>query len=221
VATWNSQSVDARVTVAGTEASYGFVGWLPNYNRTNGHSGGDLGVYHRFTGDYGHATGGLDYQIEFFLGGETFSTPVSLPAFRLLLYDLDGESTQSESIRVFLGDGLAGYRLGPTSGITASSNPGSWLFSGPQVNHGEDSPDGGVLLYFDDTSLVRFQSRTTTTTSASSTWGLFTGIDGNASLVGAGESSFGTYIAVPEARASGLLAALVLLRRRRSAPRRA
>ena len=219
VATWNGHGVDARLTVTSTSGSYGFVGWLPNYNKAAGQPEGDLGFYHRFTGNYGQATGGTDFTLQFFEGGETFATPVTLPAIRLLLYDVDGEATQSEQIRLFLGDGLSGYRLGPVSDIVATPEGGSMVFRGPGHNHHEDNADGGLIAYYLNASTVHFQMRTTTTESPEPTWGLFTAIDGDASLVAGRESTYGSLVSVPEPAAPWLLGVGILFRRRREGQR--
>lgn len=219
VAILGTMAVDARVSLTATAGSYELVGWLPNYDTIAGEPAGDLGVYHRFTGDYAAPAGGISFRIDFFEGGGQFLVPVALPAFRLLFYDHDGEPTQSEAIRTYLGDGFIGYQLYQGSGITAVDEGGSFRFNAGGLNQPEAGPEGGLLAYYQNTGSVSIDMLTTSSATPFPNYGVFVAIDGDLSLTGGSTDPFAPYVPVPEPSAAVLLAAaggLACRRRRRS-----
>ena len=103
--------VDLRISVTGVSPGYVFNNSIPDYRSNSvGEPNGDLGYVYSHNGG-ASATGGITYTLEFFEGGGTFTTPMSLPQFRMLMYDVDGESIQSESVRVFASDGFFGFQV--------------------------------------------------------------------------------------------------------------
>jgi hypothetical protein len=218
VANVDGQSIDARVSVLGIAGAYEFVGWLPHYNEANGQPANDLGVYHRFDGNYAAPTGGVAFNITFYQGGDTFTTLATLSDFRLLIYDHDGEDIQSESIRAYYDDGLVGYQLHQDSGIHTHHEQDSVRFDARGFNHSETGPEGGFIAYYKNTSSLRLDMFTTTIpTNQPWRFGIFAGIDGDLSLTGGSTAAFSPFVAVPEP-SSALLAAigasLCLVRRR-------
>jgi hypothetical protein len=219
VGTTGSTTIDARMSLVSTSGKYELVGWIPDYNQDPGQPEGDLGVYGRSTDVNGRFSGGLVWRMDFFEGGGSFTTPLTLPAFRFLIYDHDGEAQQRESLRVFLDDGFIGYQIRDDSGITAVDEGASWLFPSRGLNHSETNEDGGMILYFANTNHVLFQ------------WdienfgglppqnsGFFKAIDGDLSLTGGSTANFSTFAPVPEPSTSTLaiLSILRLLRRQRN-----
>jgi hypothetical protein len=245
VAPSSGYNIDLRVTVSDPNGDrYEYLGAFPNYKHTNGATqpNGDLGYLYEFTSgsnlSSGSAarTGGITFNMEFRVGGT--NTPFVVPSFRLLMYDVDGESSQSESVRVFRDDGFYGYRLfnldEGESGITvaeegAVSEDGafSYLFTGPGADVAEDNPRGAFVLYFENTSSIRLQmvSRTFTGSGAN---GVFSAIDGDLSLFGGDDSdldeAFHSFVPVPEPSTTMLAVAAGLVfslrgRRRANAAR--
>jgi hypothetical protein len=225
--TYNGSSVDVRVSVIGltdgetsnfrSTSTYQWVGWIPDYNGSAGNN--DLGVYYRHDGNYAQETGGIAWTLSFFEGGTDFSVPMTLPGVRFLIYDHDGEPYQSESIRAFGGDGLAGYRLHDNSGIHVHDEDGNFRFDSRGEGHPETTPDGGMILYYHDVSSVRFDWFSTSQSGlAPGNNGIFGALDGDLGLTGGSTTGFGEFIPVPEPSASLLMAAAILglaLRRRR------
>jgi hypothetical protein len=219
-------SVDVRVSFLGLTdgegssfrdtSTYQWVGWIPDYN--DSFANNDLGVYYRHDGNLAQPTGGIAWSMSFFLGGSGFSTPVELPGVRLLIYDHDGESLQSESIRAFGGDGLVGYQLHQNSGIQAHDEDGSIRFDSRGAGHPETTADGGMILYYQNTSSIRFDMFGTTFPGLPpQNSGLFAAWDGNLGVNGGGTSGFQPFVAVPEPSTAllGALAVGLLLHRRR------
>ncbi|MFT3990483.1 MAG: PEP-CTERM sorting domain-containing protein [Luteolibacter sp.] len=215
VATVNGVAVDAVVTVSGTQGAYNLVGWIPNYNNQSGANEGNLGVYSVFNGTYPDATtsavGGVTYQITFYVGGEAlladerYQTQMVLPAFRFLVYDHDGEPTQAESLTAFYAEGFRGYQIRNGSGITTESDGLSTTFHSRGSNHPETDDSGGFIAYFEDTSSISFQLTASTTHEAvgpagslGNTYGIFTALDGNLSLIDGNTVNFGAFTPVPE-----------------------
>lgn len=218
VTTQDGQSIDARVTVLGSEGSYEFVGWLPGYNSTAGQPCGDLGVYYRHTNDFTEPTGGIAYTISFYQGGGAFETAATLTDVGFLIYDHDGESGQTESIRVYESDGFSGYQIGDGSGISTLDEGGTWRFDAGNANQPETTADGGFIAYYHNTSSIRFDLFATTYPSnPTGNNGIFAAFDGDLSLLGGDPSNYGSYVAVPEPHAAALmvLAGAVLIGRRR------
>ncbi|MFO1528156.1 MAG: hypothetical protein U1F77_00150 [Kiritimatiellia bacterium] len=112
VAPGSGDNIDMRMTITGvTTPRYRYDGSLPDYSSLPGQPAGDAGVVYTYVGGANYGEGGLMCTLRFFAGGGAFTTPVVLPEFRLLMYDIDGEAVQSESIRVFTADGFASYQL--------------------------------------------------------------------------------------------------------------
>lgn len=220
VTTQNGQSIDARVTILGSQGAYEFVGWIPDYNSAAGQPDGDLGVYYRHTGSFAQPTGGIAYLMTFYVGGGTFTNQAVLSDFRLLIYDHDGEPGQSESIRAYLGNGLTGYQIRNGSNISASLADGMVAFDAGGQNLSETGPEGSFIAYYSNTSQVRFDMYGTTLPSnPAGNNGMFAAFDGDLSLTGGQTSGFGSFVAVPEPTSSTLIAAAIsagLLRRGRS-----
>jgi|GEM_PF-1956972 len=232
VATVNGTSVDAVISLVSTSGSYSLTGWIPEYN-TTGTNTGNLGVYSVFTGNYpdetSSALGGLTYQMTFYVGGalaedQLFTTEIALPSFRFLVYDHDGEPTQSEAIRAFYSDGLTGYQIRNGSGITPVTDGSSVTFDSRGSNHSETNDEGGFIAYYENTSSVTFELLASTTHGATgplgipgNTYGIFTAYDGRLSLIGGDTTNYGAIVPVPEPSAVLLCAvgAIAALSRRK------
>lgn len=218
-------AVDARVTLnwaAGNPVSpgYEFVGYIPDYNTTNG-PGDDLGVYYRSINGYDSTpyTGGISYTITFYENGSNFTTTQTLSNLRFLIYDHDGEDDQEESIRTFESDGFVGYQIGQDSEITTRNSNGIWDFDSRGANHSESNADGAFIAYYENTSSIRFDMYATTDPNLP--WGnngVFAAFDGNLSVTGGNTDGFYSYMPIPEP-STPLLAmgamALTMLRRTR------
>jgi hypothetical protein len=224
------QTIDARVSVIGTQGNYNFVGWIPDYNSASGQPDGDLGVYYRHNGWFDpedpqnplaerFSSGGMAYTITFFVGGGTFTNTAVLSEIGFLIYDFDGEQYQTENIRVHESDGFAGYQIYGGSGIQTSYGNGDWTFSAPGVNMSETGPEGSFIAYYQNTSSIRFDMfSTTSTNNPMGNNGIFAAFDGDLSLVGAGTPGYGAFVPVPEPSTPMLITfavSLVLLNRRR------
>jgi hypothetical protein len=226
---YNGSSIDVRVSVAGLidgegpgfreTSTYQWVGWLPDYNSAS--TNDDLGVYYRHDGNPLQPTGGIAWTLSFYESGSDFSTPVTLPGVRLLVYDHDGEAYQSESIRTFSDDGFAGYQLHDGSGIHVHDEDGSYRFDSRGEGHPETTADGGMILYYHNTSSVRFDLfATTSPLLPGPNNGIFAAWDGNLGLTGGTTGGFGEFVTVPEpssALLAGAAGIALLLRRARSA----
>lgn len=216
-------SVDMRVTVTGiTTPRYSFNGSLPDYSEAAGQPGGDLGFLYSYTGGAGgtgnYGEGGVTYELSFFSGGGTFTDPYAIPDFRLMIYDIDGEPSQSESVMAFTEDGLVSYQLFNSSalGVSVDEN-GGHRFDGPQSLLAENNPSGAVILNYSNASSVRLQMIANTNNLSPNNNGVFGGIDGDLSLIGS--TNFGSPVmAIPEPSVAALLlGALAAFRRRRRA----
>lgn len=220
VTTAGGRSIDAKLTLLGSAGSYEFVGWLPHYNEAGGQPADDLGVYYRHTGGETDLTGGIGYTLSFYEGDGTFSTPATLDDVRLLIYDHDGETDQSESIRTYVGDGFSGYQLHTASGIHAHDEGTTWRFDSRGQGHSETSAEGGFIAYYQNTSSIRFDLFSTTNTSLPfEKYGIFAGFDGNLSMADPQSADFAAFASVPEPATFPLVAlsALALAFRRRPA----
>ncbi len=203
----NGSPVDVRVSFIGLTdgespdfretSTYQWVGWIPDYNTLN--ASNDLGIYYRHDGNYAQQQGGIAWTLSFYEGGGTFSTPLTLPGVRLLIYDHDGEAYQSESIRAFAADGLTGYQFHENSGIHAHDEDGSYRFDSRGLGHPETSPDGGMILYYQNTSSIRFDMFSTTEPGLPGpNNGIFAAWDGDLGLTDGSTAGFGELITVPE-----------------------
>lgn len=230
VATQNGKSVDARLTVTATQGNYEFVGWLPNYSTDTPQPNGDLGVYYRHNGFFPNidplnpmaerfSSGGISFRIEFYEGGGSFVNNKTLSKVAFLIYDFDGEPFQSESIRTYETDGFSGYKIYDNSGIVANGSNGEWTFNSAGINMSETGPEGSFIAYYRNTSSIRFDMfSTTSTNNPMGNNGIFAAWDGDLSLVGPNTPGYSPLTVVPEP--SSLLmvtaaASLALVRRRR------
>jgi hypothetical protein len=233
VTTQGGQSIDARVNVIGTQGNYNFVGWIPDYNSDSPQPNGDLGVYYRHNGWFDppdpqnplaerFSFGGVAFTISFFEGGGSFTNSAVLSEVGFLIYDFDGETYQSENIRMHESDGFAGYQIYNDSGIQTSYADGDWTFSAPGVNLPETGPEGSLIAYYQNTSSIRFDLfATTSTNNPFQNNGIFAAFDGDLSLVGPGTPGYGAFVPVPEPSTpllAALAASLLLSRRGRPHP---
>jgi hypothetical protein len=224
---YNGTGVDVRVSLIGLTdgetsnfrptSTYEWVGWIPDYN--DGAGNDDLGIYYRHDGNYAQETGGIAWTLSFYESGSDFSVPMTLPGVRFLIYDHDGEPYQSESIRAFGSDGLVGYQLHDNSGIDVLEENGNLRFDSRGQGHSETTADGGMILYYQDVSSVRFDWFSTTQSGlAPESHGIFAGLDGNLGLTGGGTAGFGDFVPIPEPSSTllmGIAGAGFALRRRR------
>ena len=206
VATVGGQSVDMRATATVFGSGYTFQGHFADYSESSGQPNGDLGNRY-IASSYG--AGGLNYTLNFYLGGSNFTTAFTLTEFDLLLYDVDGENSgaaeQTEAFRAYLSDGLTSYRLADSpNSVTATNFTGGILFNGPGFNVDEDDPSGAVLLTYKNTSSVTLRFEANTIDGALPN-GVFTAIDGDKSIIGGNTSDFNPPVAVPEPSGALLL----------------
>ena len=224
---YNGTSVDVRVSMVGLldgessnfrpTSTYQWVGWIPDYNTTN--ASDDLGVYYRHDGNFAQLSGGVAWTMSFYEGGTNFTNPLTLPGVRFLIYDHDGEPLQDESIRAFGDDGLVGYQLATGSGIHSHQQGDSWRFDAGGIGKSETGPEGGMILYYQNTSSVRFDMFGTTYPGLPiQSSGIFQAWDGNLSLTNGNTNGFGPMVTVPEPSSvmlAALAAAKLAMRRRR------
>jgi hypothetical protein len=226
VAPASGEVIDARLTISGISSPrYTFGGTFPDHSPFAGGSGGDLGLLYAYTGgggaggDFGE--GGVTYRLEFYSGGGLFNSPVALSNLSLMIYDIDGEPSQSESLLVYAEDGLASYQLSNASPLAVSQGPdGSHRFSAPLEMLDADDPASAVILHYADTSSVRFRLLANTNGASNNNNAIYHGLDGDLSLIGA--SGFASPVVVVPEPSVALLACgglLPLLRRRRPAAR--
>lgn len=207
--------VDMRVTISAF-GNVSFLGSYPNYSSASGEPSGDLGYRYQANS---LGSGGINYTMSFFEAGGTFTTAKTLAALSLMLYDVDGESNQDESVRVFAADGFTTYQLPKAGGMTAQAEGmSSMKFTGPGANRDEDDPSGAVILNYANTSSLTLQMLSDTT-GGSTPNPVFSAIDGDLSLIGGNTSSFNPAAPVPEPSSFALVAiglgGLVLTRMRR------
>jgi hypothetical protein len=218
VATSGGTAVDLRVT-ASAWGTHSFVGHLPDYSESRGEPNGDLGLYYQ-ANSYG--SGGLSYTLEFFKSGTNFTTTQTISQFDLLIYDVDGESMQSEKFRAYLADGLTSYRLADSpNSVTASYFTEGVLFSGPGYNIDEEDATGAAIITFKNTNKITLDFESTTTSGPLPN-GIFTAIDGDLSILKGDTCDFKPPVTVPEPSGMILVAAagiLFLTRRKRPATR--
>lgn len=224
---YNGTSVDVRVSMIGLldgetsnfrpSSTYEWVGWIPDYNALN--DSNDLGVYYRHDGNFAQTSGGVAWTMSFYEGGTNFTNPLTLPGVRFLIYDHDGEPLQDESIRAFGEDGLVGYQLALDSGIHSHQQGDNWRFDARGSGHPETGPEGGMILYYQNTSSVRFDMFGTTLAGLPiQNSGIFQAWDGDLSLIDGDTSGFGPMVSIPEPATPALAALAVIklaLRRRR------
>jgi hypothetical protein len=217
VASSGAVSLDLRVTAtAWGGGSFGVSsssGHYADYSTNSGQPNDDLGVYYHGASA---GLGGIHYDIEFFLGGSSFSTPYTVGQLDLLLYDVDGESSQSEMLRAYTADGLVSYRTGSdASSVTAAAFDGGVLFTGPGTNYPETDVSGAFILTYRDTNSIRLDFESNTISGMPNP--VFSAIDGDLSLLNGDLSGFGPAQSVPEPSGALLmaLAGLIFQLRRR------
>ena len=212
VAPSSGQGVDMRLTVtAVTSPRYSYEGALPDYSAAEGEPGGDLGFLLAYKGGAGSGgdfgPGSMTYNLEFFAGGSDFSDPFVIPDFRLMIYDIDGEGTQDESVAAFGEDGLLSYQLFSGTEIAVTdTGDGYFRFAGPGIVRDEDDPRTAFILRYQNTSSIRLQVIANTHPNSQNNNGVFGGIDGNLSLLNSSGLPAPVYL-VPEP-SSALLVAL-------------
>ncbi|WP_310489316.1 PEP-CTERM sorting domain-containing protein [Chamaesiphon sp. VAR_69_metabat_338] len=194
-----ASGVDARLTSTPFGTGYTMLGQVPNFGAPNASGINQSSADAAFVYTAGQVgVGGMTYKFDFFQTNgttHTFTTAATLADFNFIIYDIDGESTQSEALRVFKGSdtgGLNSYRIGQgtvtstdgTTGIgplSVSENANSYLFSGGGHNIAETSVNGDVLLNFLNTSSVTLQFEANTTGGVPNN--VYSGIDGDKSIL--------------------------------------
>ena len=179
--------IDARVTAAVSGTSYNFAGHIPNYTSA-GNSNGDDGFVYQATQA---GSGIMTYKFDFYQTDGTthsFSTLATPFDFSLLVYDIDGEATQSEALRVSKrigSSGLGSYQIGnsSTASLTATESATNYLFSGRGINVAETSVNGDVILNFLQSNSTTLQFESTTAPNSTFPNGVFSGIDGDLSIL--------------------------------------
>jgi len=202
VANVGGTSVDMRVT-ASVYGSYQFYGHYGDYNQALNQPEGDMGLLYYNTGV---GSGGLDYLLEFYVGGTNFSTRYTLNQFDLMVYDVDGEANQTESFRTYNSDGLLSYKLAQNNSLTATKISGGMNFMGGGTDLSEQDASGAVILTYANTNAVtlHFQS----TTSSGQYNGVFSAIDGDLSMTN--DDPAGTWAsAVPVPEPSSALLVII------------
>ena len=193
---------DMRATIS-SFGTVSFLGSYPNYSSASGEPSGDLGYRYQANSA---GLGGINYKLEFFESGGTFSTAKVLPDLALMIYDVDGEPIQDESVRAYLSDGFYGFRMPTATGATTFVNEGSsFRFTGPGSNRNEDDPSGAFILYFENTSSLTLQMLSDTDSSSGFPNPVFSAIDGNLSLIGKSFTNFTDIQMVPEPSVSSLV----------------
>jgi hypothetical protein len=196
--------VDARITATPFGDNYSFAGHFPDYSTlTMGEPKGDTALQYQIANDQ-TGPGGLTYKIDLFESGGTFTTAFIAPELRFLIYDVDGESSQGEAVRIANGGGFVGYQVGNTNEAltpTFDALTNSYLFSGRNTNVSETDPSGAAIFYFQNTNSVTFQFEANTRTQSSIN-SVFSAIDGDLSLIQGNTSGFASRVdvsaAVPE-----------------------
>ena len=186
--------VDARITATAFGANYSFVGHAPSYEVSSAaEPNDDTALQYQIAANRTGA-GGLTYKIDFFTTNGTihnFSTAYVAPELRFLVYDVDGEATQNEAVRIFKNSGLVGYQVGTSAqALIPTENANSYLFTGRNTNVAETDSSGSSIFYFQNVSSVLFQFEANTTTSSTSANQVFSAIDGDLSLLQNNFSSF-------------------------------
>ena len=213
-----STGVDAILTVT-TESGVSMDGIFADYKSTTaGSPNGDLGFRYEASA-YGEAT--VTATLKFYESGSNFTTAKVLSSFRLMMYDVDGESVQSEGATFFKDDGLVSYQLStdPSAIVSANSSvSGEVKFTGGGVNVSETDSSGAFLVNYMNTSSVRMEMYSNTYRDSPLPNGVFTAFDGDLSMFGGSDKNFGTpNEVVPEPSSTALLGlgALGLLVRRK------
>ncbi|MFN0078554.1 MAG: PEP-CTERM sorting domain-containing protein [Prosthecobacter sp.] len=222
VATSGPVVLDLRVTASTwggmTFGSAANSGYYADYSSNTGEPNDDLGVYHTATTT---GLGGVHYDLSFYLGGTGFTTPYTVGQLDLLIYDVDGEASQSEKLRAYTAEGLVSYRTGSNAAsVTPSIFTGGVLFTGPGTNYAETDVSGAFILTYENTSHFRLDFESTTTGTVPNA--VFASIDGDLSMLNGDLSGFGPVTSAPEPSSALLLAVagmMMQFRRRRTSSR--
>lgn len=217
VAPTSGQNLDLRASVSSVSSNTSWLGAFPDYSSNTGQPDGDLGYLYQANAA---GVGGITYNLNFYRGGGTFTNNFVVPDFRLMIYDVDGEATQSESVRVNVSQGFYGYRLPTVGGITVTNEGnGSYLFTGPGVNRSETDPSAAFILYYRNTNQITLNMVSNTTASSPIPNRVFSAVDGDLSMLAGDLSSFGNIVMVPEPTSATLAllgVSAFFIRRRRA-----
>ena len=149
----------------------------------------------------------MTYKIDLFNSGSNFTVAAGPTNLRFLAYDVDGEASQGEAVRVFKNNGFSGYQVGnAVNALIATEETDSYLFSGRNINRPETDPSGAAIFYFENTNTVTLQFEANTRTAiGNNNNGVFSAIDGDLSLLAGDLSGFASRVdtratatAVPE-----------------------
>ncbi len=206
-----STGIDALITATpftgaapgGTGTDYTFNGHITNYRTTGiAEPNDDTGLLYQIAPN-GTGKGGLTYRIQLFDTGTT--TAITPANFRFLVYDVDGEPSQNEAVRIAKNSGLSSYQLGgvAASALTFSEDANSYLFTGRGADQPENNSNGAAIFNFDGVSEVTFQFEANTTTANASANRIFSAIDGDlsylSSFTNGGAASFGSVVSTASA----------------------
>ena len=212
VASHDGTTVDAKIT-ASAFGSFEFQYHIINHNY------GDMGFIVNSTG---HGSGGLSYVFQLYDGtgsnSGSFNTPFAAEELSIMVYDVDGEATQSENLRAYTADGLISYQTGTNeNSLVASTEGNSVLFTGPRQNYPETDATGAVILNYANTSqfTLNFESETFYGSLINP---VFSAIDGDLSM-GTGGFAPSESVSVPDTGSTAALlgagvVALAFARRR-------
>jgi hypothetical protein len=199
-------NVDAKITATVTGNNYSFLGHYPNYSANAAEPNDDQAVrYQIATNQIG--LGAMDYRIELFNGGGTFSTAFVAPELRFLVYDVDGEPEQGEAVRIFKGTGLVGYQVGSSNAaLIPTQDATSYLFSGQNANQNENDASAAAIFRFENVNSVLFRFEANTVTRfATAPNVVFSAIDGDLSYL---PSFTGTFNGEVDTRATAVAQAI-------------
>ncbi|MEO0484581.1 MAG: VPLPA-CTERM sorting domain-containing protein [Pseudomonadota bacterium] len=196
VATEFGTTVDARVTATvkpqtsfGTSSSTtnGFPNtFIYDYANANTEPSDDLGFIYQGQG-VNSTENGIELSFQFFDGtgakSGMFQETLTLQEIEIAVYDVDGESAQSEFFRAFTGDGLVSYGLGTTPQALQATyeGNGTFRFDGPGMDFAEDDASGAALLTYANTDFFRLSFGSVQTASPNRN-GVFSAVDGDLSL---------------------------------------
>ena len=204
-------TVDAIVTAtvksstdfaSGPRGGFGASGFIPNYTSGRAEPNDDLGFLFYGNG-VNSVENGISLDFQFFDGSGskagTFSDSLTISELNFAIYDVDGEPSQSEYFRLDKADGLTSYRLGNTpQALTATDLGSQILFEGPGRNFSERDASGAAVLTFNNTSGFTLDFGAVQS-SAPGRNGVFTGFDGDLSLVNPNDFGGSVIVApVPE-----------------------
>ena len=211
-------TIDAQITATPSGANYTFTEHLTDYSAKAVTTAvplpprNDAAFLYQIAGSQ-TGNGGLSYKIELFNGDGLYSNAYTAPDLRFIVYDVDGESNvggrtgvvQREAVRIAKDSGLIGYQVGNTSAALIPSTPlttpattdGSYLFSGRNINQAETDSSSATLLYFQNVSSVDFQFEAQTPQFSTNLLAnaVFSGIDGDLSILGSTPSAINAAIA--------------------------